>query len=144
MTEIVPTSAAVPSAPEPTEVAEFEVMRTDAVLTGRAHSAAEFLMGLILSGQLATAGRPDRLPQDLEQDVDPVVVQRIFQRGLAVGLYAGQRRSNPRFYRDEMARMAGLLEDAGYNAMGGSVARSRRLVAPEGVHPADGEAPGGH
>lgn len=125
--------------------AAFTAMRTDAVLTGRAMSAAEFLAGLIVNGQLATVGRPEKLPQDLEPDVDPVVVQRIFQRGVAVGLHAGRRSASPEKYRDEMDRIAGELARAGYEAMGHTVARSRRLVAPEvPPHPADGETGRGH
>jgi len=49
----------------------------------------------------------------------------------------------PRLHRDEMDRIAGQFEEAGFHAMGGSVARSRRLVAPES-HPADGEVTRGH
>ncbi|MFF0009547.1 hypothetical protein ACFYQT_39835 [Streptomyces tibetensis] len=123
----------------------FAVMSTDAVLTGRAMSSGEFLAGLIANGQLETVGRPDKLPQDLEPDVDPVVVQRIWDRALAVGLHAGRRSVSPERYRDEMDRIAGLYERAGFEAMGGTVSRSRRLVAPEpGVHPADGEQARGH
>ena len=127
------------------EQAAFEVMRADAVSTGRANSAAEFLAGLIVGGQLATVGRPDKLPADLFPGVDPVVVQRIWERGLAVGLFAGQRCSAPRIYRDELERIAGQLEAAGYHAMARSVTRSRALVAGEvGVHPADDQIGRGH
>ncbi|WP_055693435.1 hypothetical protein [Streptomyces prasinopilosus] len=122
----------------------FETMRTDAVLTGRAMSSGEFLAGLIANAELETVGRPDKLARDLFPDVDPVVVQRIWDRALAVGLHAGRRSVMPRLYRDEMDRIAGALEEAGFHAMGGSVARSRRLVAPEVPHPADGEAADGH
>lgn len=111
----------------------------DAVLAGRAASAGMFLAGLIANAQLATVGSPDRLPQDLEPDVDPKVVQRIFQRGVAVGLHAGRRSASPALYRDEMDRLSAALMEAGYRAMGRSVARSRALVAPELTHPVDGE-----
>ncbi|RIH58538.1 hypothetical protein D3C59_34580 [Streptomyces sp. SHP22-7] len=87
-------------------------------------------------------GRPDRLARDLWPDVDPVVVQAIWDRALAVGLHAGRRSSSPRLFRDEMARVSAALAEAGYHAMAGLVARSRRLVASE--HPADGEAGRGH
>src|ERR1044072_3532105 len=140
MTEI-PTAQAAPS---DAEDAAFEVMRVDAVLTGRAMSAAEFLTGVLLNAQLETVGRPDKLPADLFPDEDPVVVQRIWDRGLAVGFHAGQVSSDPRRYRDQMERVEGLLMEAAFRAMGGSVARSRRLVAPEVSHPADGEDPRGH
>jgi len=117
-----------------------DVLRTDAVLVGRAASAGMFLAGLIANAQLATVGSPDKLPQDLFPDVDPEVAQEIFQRGLVVGLHAGRRSASPALYRDEMDRMSALCAEAGYLAMGRSVARSRRLVASELTHPADGEA----
>lgn len=139
MTEISP--APVPSA---SEVAEFEVMRADAVFTGRAMSSAEFLTGLLVNAQLETVGRPDKLPADLFPGVDPVVVQTIWDRALAVGLHAGRVHAAPRLYRDQMERIAGQFAEAGYRAMGGSVARSRRLVAPESTHPADDESKRGH
>jgi hypothetical protein len=116
--------------------AAWEVARVDAVLCGRAASSGEYLAGLILNGQLETVGRPDRLAQDLFPHVDPAVVQAIWDRALAVGLHAGRRSAAPRFYRDELARVQGVLAEAGYVAMARMVGRSRRLVAP---HPADGE-----
>jgi hypothetical protein len=123
----------------------FETMRADAVLTGRAMSSGEFLAGLLANGQLATVARPDRLPADLWPGVDPVVVQEIWDRALAVGLHAGRRSASPRMYRDELERIAEALSEAGFHAMGGSVRRSRRLVAPDvAPHPADGEQGHGH
>jgi hypothetical protein len=136
MTDTTPAPAPVPSADE---AAGFQVMRADSVFTGRAMSSGQFLAGLLANGQLETVGRPDRLPQDLFPGVDPAVVQQIWDRALAVGLHAGRRSASPRLYRDEMDRVAGQYAEIGYVAMGGSVARSRRLVAPESVHPADGE-----
>ncbi|MGP3738002.1 hypothetical protein ACTWJ9_33370 (plasmid) [Streptomyces sp. GDS52] len=143
MTETVPTPPAVPAQVDAAEWEAFETMRADAVLGGRAMSSGEFLAGLIANAQLATVGRPDKLARDLFPGVDPVVVQTIWDRALAVGLHAGRRSASPRLYRDELDRIAGQLEEAGFHAMAGMVARSRRLVAPE-VHPADGEAADGH
>ena len=138
MTTQIPSSPAGDA--EGLEGAAFAAMRADAVLTGRAVSAGAFLAGLIANGQLETVGRPDKLPADLFPEVDPEVVQRIWDRALAVGLHAGRRSASPRLYRDEMDRVAGLYAEVGYKAMGGTVARSRRLVAPEvPPHPADGE-----
>lgn len=142
MTEIHPAEPITVTAEEQ---AEFERMRDDAVMTGRAMSSAEFLAGLIANAQLETAGRPDKLAADLFPDVDPVVVQRIWDRALAVGLHAGRVQAAPRLFRDQMARVEGVFEAAGWHAMAGSVARSRRLVAPESrVHPADDEPGRGH
>ncbi|WP_330328275.1 hypothetical protein [Streptomyces pseudovenezuelae] len=132
-------------APEATDAAaaeggSFEVLRADAVLAGRAASAGMFLAGLIADGQLATVGSPSKLPADLFPDVDPAVVDAIWQRALAVGLHAGRVSAAPRLHRDQMDRIAGQFAEVGYVAMGRAVARSRRLVAPELTHPADAEA----
>lgn len=127
------------------EDAVFETLRADAVLAGRAMSSGEFLAGLIANAELETVGQPDRLARDLWPDVDPVVVQAVWDRALAVGLHAGRRSASPRLFGDEMARVSAKLSEAGYHAMAGLVARSRRLVAPETAsHPADGEAGHGH
>lgn len=130
-----PELPAVPASSEPPGAA-WEVTHADAVLSGWAMSSGEYLAGLILNGQLETVGRPDRLPQDLFPHVDPDVVKLIWDRALAVGLHAGRVSSAPRLYRDQFARVQSALEEAGYQAMGRTVGRSRRLVAP---HPADGE-----
>src|SRR5690606_31974550 len=106
-------------------------------------SSGEFLAGLIASALLEEVGRPEKLPAVLFPDVDPRVVQEIWQLALAVGLRAGRRASNARLYGDELDRVQGALREAGFHAMAGLVSRSRRLVAPEG-HPVDGERPGGH
>ena len=135
MTEIVPTA--------PVSVAEqaaFQVMHRDAVLGGRAMSSAQFLAGLVATGELETVGRPDKLPADMFPDVDPAVVQAVWDRGLAVGFHAGRVSAAPRLFRDQMDRVAGAFEESGHQAMAGLVRRSRALVAPvsEG-HPADSE-----
>lgn len=129
----------------PLEDAAFQTMQTDAVLTGRAMSSGEYLAGLIANAELETVGRPDRLARDLWPDVDPVVVQEVWDRALAVGFHAGRVSAAPRMFRDQLDRWAGVFASAGFHAMGGLVGRSRRLVAPEGTsHPADGEAGNGH
>lgn len=119
------------------EDVEFERMRADAVLTGRAMSSGEYLAGLIAAGELESTGRPDRLPADLFVDVDPVVVQRVWERALAVGFVAGRTSVTPRLSGERLQALQEGLTAAGFHAMAGSVGRSRRLVA--GVHPADGE-----
>lgn len=114
-----------------------DVARVDEVLARRARSSGQYLAGLIADAELETAARPDRLPQDLFPDVDPSVVQAIWDRALAVGLYAGRVSSAPRLHRDQMARVQGQFAAIGYTAMAGLVSGSRRLVAPDHVHPAD-------
>jgi hypothetical protein len=145
MTEI-PTIE--PAADDAGEAAAFQSMRTDAVLTGRAMSSGQFLAGLIATAELETVGRPARLPADLFPefpDADPALVQAVWDRGLAVGLHAGRLSAAPRLFRDQMDRVAGEFEAAGFNAMAGSVRRSRALVAPvrEGLA-ADVEIAGEH
>jgi hypothetical protein len=140
MTEIPTPEPVVVSAEEE---AAFTVMRTDAVLTGRAMSSGQFLAGLVATAQLETVGRPEKLPADLFPefpDLDPVALQAVWDRALAVGFHAGRVSAAPRLFRDQMDRVAGQFEAAGFNAMPGSVRRSRALVAPvrEG-HPADSE-----
>ncbi|MFD8839767.1 hypothetical protein [Streptomyces griseofuscus] len=127
------------------EAATFEMLRTDAVLTGRAMSSGQFLAGLLAEAALETAGRPEKLPQDLFPDADPAVVQAVWDRALVVGFHAGRLSAAPRLFRDQMDRVAGQFEAAGFHAMAGSVRRSRALVAPrsEGL-PADPEIGRGH
>jgi hypothetical protein len=126
------------------EDAAFETMRTDAVLCGRAMSSGEFLAGLIANGQLETVGRPKKLARDIWPDEDPALIQAVWDRALAVGFHAGRQSVRPSLHRDEMDRIAGQFEEAAFHAMGGSVLRSRRLVAPEVPHPVDGEGADEH
>lgn len=129
MTAVPELPAAVPSGPE-----------VDAVLAARAMVDAEHIAGLIVAGQLDTAGRPDRLPADLFPDDDPEVVKRVWQRALVVGIRAGQMSLSPRFRRDQLARLQGELQAAGDFAMAGLVGRSRQVAdAVPGWHPADEE-----
>ncbi|MFB8182674.1 hypothetical protein ACFC8N_43125 [Streptomyces sp. NPDC055966] len=129
MTQIPATESPVPSDHE--DDAGFEAMRRDAVLGGRAMSSGAFLAGLIASAELETVGRPDKLAADLFPDADPATVQAVWDRALAVGFHAGRLSSAPRLFRDQMDRVAGAFEQAGFHAMAGLVRRSRALVAPE-------------
>jgi hypothetical protein len=73
--------------------------------------------------------------------VDPEVVQKVWQRALVVGVRAGQLMQAPRFRRDQLARLQGELQAAGFAAMGGAV--SRVQVGPDrvpGAHSVDGES----
>jgi hypothetical protein len=112
----------------------------DFVCGGRHASTAQYLSGLMAAGQLKTAGTPRKLPMDLFPDADPVLVQEIWDRAAAVVWQAAQYAASPRFYRDELTRLQGQLQDAGFEAMGATVGRSLRLVAA--AHPADDEVGG--
>ncbi|CAL9668796.1 hypothetical protein SUDANB145_07305 (plasmid) [Streptomyces sp. enrichment culture] len=148
MSQIPVTASASDDLPEPSPRAGgaggegvgdagFETMRTDAVLTGRAMSSGAYLAGLLLAAQVDTAGTVRKLPVDCWPDVDPVVVQEIWDRACAVVYRAAQFAQAPRLHGDRLQDLQGRLAEAGFHAMAGSVGRSRRLVARS--HPADGE-----
>ncbi|QLJ06773.1 hypothetical protein HZZ00_37730 (plasmid) [Streptomyces sp. NEAU-sy36] len=130
MTEIPTAGSVEGNVVDAEEAAAFEVMCADAVLGGRAVSSGQFLAGLLAEAELATVGRPEKLPADLFPDADPAVVQAVWDRALAVGFHAGRMSAAPRLFRDQMDRVAGLFEVAGWHAMAGMVRRSRALVAP--------------
>jgi hypothetical protein len=132
-------------------VAAFEVLSTDAVLTGRvmssgqAMSSGEFWAGLLAAALVDTAGSPRKLPRDMWPDEDPVVVQEIWDRACAVVSRAAVFASSPWLYRDRLQSVQEALTQAGFHAMAGSVHRSVRLAAREGrSHPADGDEARGH
>jgi hypothetical protein len=133
MTQIPATEPTVVSEDE---AAAFAVMSADAVLTGRsmmtgqAMSSAEFWTGLLVAALVDTAGSPRKLPADMWPDVDPVVVQEIWDRACVVAVRAAQFASSPWLHRDRLDRLQEKLAAAGFEAMAGSVRRSRALVAP--------------
>ena len=143
MTE-TPTTPAVSA----NEEAEFERMRTDAVLTGRvmvtgqAVSSGEYWAGLLAAALVDTAGSPLKLPMYMWPDQDAVVVQEIWDMACVVAVRAAQFAASPRLHGARLQMLQAQLTQAGFDAMGGSVARSRRLV--EGVHPADWDMAGEH
>lgn len=105
------------------------VEHADEALAARAAHNAEQIAGFLVLGQLDTIGRPDKLPQDLWPDQDPAVVQAVWDRALAVGYRAGLHASRPRFHRDTLDRLRGVLEDAGWQAMAGRAAAVTDLLA---------------
>ncbi|MFD0509372.1 WhiB family transcriptional regulator [Streptomyces chiangmaiensis] len=133
MTTEIPTPAVSAE-----DEAAFETIRTDAVLAGRAMSSGQFLAGLIARGELESVARPDKLPGDLFPGVDPVVVQQVWDRAVAVGFHAG-RASVAGIHPDELEATRAKFEAMGFAAMAGSVARSRRLVERARMHSGDGE-----
>lgn len=132
MTDIV----VPPSSEAPSPDTALETARVDAVLCGRNAAAAVRIAGLIAAGQLDTAGSPRKLPMDLFPGADPEVVQAVWERALVVGVRAGQLMGAPRFYRDKLDRLQGVLAEAGFRAMGRSVGRARAGVPS---HPVDSE-----
>lgn len=146
MTEIHPTTPAVPAQAAPVDPAEaeaFEAMRRDAVLAGRAMSSGQYLAGLLAAAELETVGTPLKLPADMWPDVDPAVVQEIWDRACVVAWRAAQfagaspSRANAERLRDLQDR----YREVAYTAMGGLVGRSRGLVERAALaHPADRQA----
>lgn len=134
----LPATGAISGIPAGPAGRAVDVVWADGLLSGRTMSAAVFLAGVLAAAELETVGRPEKLPQDLFPHVDPMVVEAIWQRALAVGLHAGRVSASPRLYRDQMLRVQGEFEAVGFAAMGRLVDRSRRVVDPP--HPADGEA----
>ena len=139
----VPTTPVPASDGEGAPDAGFEAMRTDAVLTGRAVSSGQYLAGLLAAGQLETAGTPRKLPADQWPDVDPVVVQEIWDRACVVAWRAAQFAGSAWLHREGLQDLQARLEEAGFSAMAGSVARSREL-ALRSRHPGDGEIARSH
>jgi hypothetical protein len=141
----IPATTPAPS-DDASEEAAFEVMRTDAVLTGRAvssgqaMSSGEFWTGLLAAALVDTAGSPRKLPADMWPDQDPAVVQEIWDRAAAVVSRAAQFAASPWLHRDRLQSLQAQLTEAGFHAMAGSVGRSVRLVvADDALHPADAE-----
>lgn len=116
--------------------AELETGWVDGVLAGRNAGAAVRIAGLIAAAQLDTAGSPRKLPMDLFPGADPEVVRVVWERALVVGVRAGRLMGAPRFYRDKLLRLQGVLADAGFVAMGRSVGRARAAAVG---HPVDSE-----
>lgn len=125
---------------------QFAAVQADMVLAGRATLSAEYLRGLAIAGQVASAGAPRKLPLDLFPgfpDADPALIQEVWDRALVVGMRMERLAARPYYYRDQLERLRGELDAAGYAAMAGSVAQVLATAVPE--HPADGESEGrGH
>lgn len=109
----------------------------DFVCAGRNVSTGQYIAGLMAAAQLETVGTPRKLPMDVFPDVDPGVVQEIWDRACVVAWRASQYAAAPRFFRDELTRLQGELGEAGFAAMGAMAGRSLRLVSAD--HPADSE-----
>ncbi|MFF1574730.1 hypothetical protein ACFVWR_18475 [Leifsonia sp. NPDC058292] len=122
------------------DAAAFEQAQTDMVLGGRTTATAHHLTGLIAAAQLDTVGTPRKLARDLFPDVDPAVVQEIWDRSAAVHYRAGQMSGAPRFHRDKLARLQRQLAEAGFAAMAGQVQRAVAMAVRE--HPADDASDG--
>jgi hypothetical protein len=129
----------VEPAEDPAEAAADAVVMADLVLAGRHASTAQYLAGLMTAAALDTAGRADRLPRDLFPEGDSELVQAVWDRACAVAWRAAERYFTARQDPTVLARLRAELEEAGYLAMSGMVARSLAVVRSAGLaHPADG------
>jgi hypothetical protein len=132
--------SAAPWDVEPAEdPAAAAVSTADLLLVGRHVSTGGYLAGLMAAAELDTAGRADRLPRDLFPEGDPELVQAVWDRACAVAWRAAERYFTARQDPAVLARLRAELEEAGYAAMSGMVARSLSVVRTAGLaHPADG------
>ena len=124
--------------PAPVPASSDDNATVDEVLAARARSSAEYLAGLLAAGQLETAGAARKLPADSWPDVDPVVVQEIWDRACATAWQASRVAASPWLYRDRLQGLQEALSEAGFHAMAGQVERSRGVVL-RSRHPADSE-----
>lgn len=120
--------------------AQYALSQQDLTLSARATMSGQYLAGLILAGMVATAGAPRKLPRDLYPDLDPVVLQEVFDLGVGAGWHGRRLAERPYHYRDQIERLQGELAKAGFAAMAGMVGRS--LATAVAAHPADGESDG--
>ncbi|MFH8483642.1 hypothetical protein [Streptomyces sp. NPDC018055] len=123
-----PTPAS-PDAPSPAHV--------DRALADRCQSSGDYLAGLLAAGHLEAAGTVRKLPAAMFPDWDPDMVQAVWDAALPVGFQAGKLSVRPTWTPDALNRLRAALDEAGYTAMGGLVARSATLHPTR--HPADDE-----
>ncbi|MFB6665992.1 hypothetical protein [Streptomyces parvus] len=130
------TTAPPPAADAPSPAA------VDRVLADRCQSSGDYLAGLLAAAHLEAAGTVRKLPTDLFPDWPADMVQAVWDAALPVGFQAGKLSVRPTWTRDALDRLRAALDDAGYMAMGGLVARSATVHPPR--HPADDEQPRHH
>ncbi|MFG2532800.1 hypothetical protein [Streptomyces sp. NPDC048516] len=117
-----------PQLPTPTAPARttpspaLDVAAVDAQLHNRNLRSAAVIAGVLDAGLLNHAGRPDRLPTALFPDVPEDAVQAIWNMALVVGIWAGKAMLRPQWNPAMLDRLRDALDEAGYQAMGASVA----------------------
>lgn len=111
------------------------------VLDERIVTSADVLYAHLTAGTLEAIGRPRLLPTALWPDVDPVVLQAIWDLALTVGWLGGQRaEAGRRWEHERLAAARDQLADAGYAAMAERIARVLPPPARDvEEHPADAE-----
>ncbi|WP_399554188.1 hypothetical protein OG582_40385 (plasmid) [Streptomyces anulatus] len=114
----------------------------DRALADRCKSSGDYLAGVIAAGHLEAVGTVRKLPTDLFPDWPADMVQAVWDAALPVGFQAGKLSVRPTWTRDALDRLRAALDEAGYTAMGGLVARSATVHPAR--HPADDEQPARH
>lgn len=102
----------------------------DRALAGRIVCTGDMIAALIGGGLLETAGTPTKLPRYLWPQLDPNLVQEIWDAGAAAGYYAGRAQSRSRWEPEKLAEVAAALEEAGWRAMGRVVQRAVDACPP--------------
>lgn len=122
------------AAPGPAEVAR--------ALDERIVASVDVLNAHITAATLEAVGRPRLLPAAMFPDVDPGVVEEIWQTAFLVGFLGGKRTVESRRWEHErLAAARDQLADAGYAAMADRIARILPAPPPRKAHPADAEGP---
>ncbi|MFE7547011.1 hypothetical protein [Streptomyces gardneri] len=106
----------------------------DQALAERAASSGEYLAGILAAAMLDTVGQPEKLPTLLFPDLDPDVVERVWNTALPVGVRMGKLLARPQWDEAALRRLKAALADAGYTTMSRQAARSLTTT-----HPADTE-----
>ncbi|MFB7592407.1 hypothetical protein [Streptomyces sp. NPDC056169] len=112
----------------------------DQALAARCTTSGEYLAGILADAMLDTVGQPDKLPSLLFPDLDPDVVERVWNTALPVGYRMGKLAGRPQWDTAGLRRLRAALAAAGYDAMAALADRSNRTTA----HPADTEPPRNH
>lgn len=123
------TPAPDPAAPRP------DIAAVDQALTERARNSGDYLAGITAAGMLDTAGAPTKLPALLFPDLDPQIVDRVWQAAFVVGYRTRKLVEHPRWTPEALHRLRGALTEAGYHGMARHIARS--INTHPAAHPAD-------
>ncbi|MER6844761.1 hypothetical protein [Streptomyces platensis] len=127
-----PQLPTAPAAPTPAPV--LAVAAVDAQLHGRNLRSAAVIAGILDAGLLDHVGQPSKLPTALFPDVDEDTVQAIYNLGVAVGIRGGKVLLRPQWDPTTLDRFRDALDQAGYQAMGSSVATAAQCGRRQ--HPA--------
>ncbi|MFJ7990298.1 hypothetical protein [Streptomyces sp. NPDC096351] len=116
--------------PDPTAAA------VDQALADRAATSGEYLAGILAAAMLDAVGQPEKLPALLCPDLDPEVVERVWNLAIPVGFRMGRLVECAQRDVPAIRRYQAALADAGYRAMAAQTARSIATVHPADTDPA--------